>query len=65
MIIKIVGTREELISAAGYNSMNPKNTVESVSSELKQMVIDAIDDRWDFPGYNVEIEVASEKSEDA
>lgn len=63
MIIKIVGTREDLISAAGYNTMNPKNTVENVSSELKQMVIDAIDDRWDFPGYNVVIEEVGKPDE--
>uniref|UniRef100_A0AAU8KX73 Uncharacterized protein n=1 Tax=Serratia phage Kevin TaxID=3161161 RepID=A0AAU8KX73_9CAUD len=57
MLIKVIGTRKELLAAAGYNTMNPNTSVESVAPELKSRVIDALDDRYDLPGYNVEIEV--------
>lgn len=64
MIIKVVGTRKELLAAAGYNTMNPTTTVEDVSPELKRRVIDALDDRYDLPGYNVVIEVVGGDSDE-
>lgn len=59
MVIKIIGTRDQIIQSSG----EPANTpMEDVQTELKRMIIDTLDDVWDLPGYNVEIEITDGES---
>lgn len=59
MVIKIIGTRDQIIQASGEPADTP---MEDVQAELKRVIIDTLDDAQDLPGYNVEIEITDGES---